>query len=357
MTLPDLWFGIVAVLWTGFFVLEGFDFGVGVLHGVVGRTEHERRVAINTIGPFWDGNEVWLIVGGAAIFAAFPSWYATWFSAGYLAVVLILAALIARGVSFEFRGKVDTPQWRRTWSTTLTVGSLLAPLLLGVALGDLLAGLPVDANEEFTGSFLDLLTPFGLLTGLSLLLLCVLHGASFLALRTTGGLRTRALRLGRLLAVVALVAAVAYGAAVATLVNVGAVATPALVLAPVGVLLASVALGRRDGLAFCASAAAIGLTVVSLFAALYPNVLVSTTNPAFSLTVAGTASGSYALKVMSVTALVLLPLVLLYQGWTYVVFRHRLSTPHEPALPGRAAAGRPSTGEPPPAGPPLTHPG
>ena len=264
MTLPDLWFVIIAVLWTGFFVLEGFDFGVGVLHGVVGRTENERRVAINTIGPFWDGNEVWLIVGGAAIFAAFPSWYATWFSAGYLALVLILAALIARGVSFEFRGKVDTPRWRHTWSTTLTVGSLLAPLLIGVALGDLLAGLPVDADEEFTGSFLDLLTPFGLLTGLTLLLLCLLHGASFLALRTTGDLRDRALRLGRVLAIVALVAGVAYGVSMAVMVDVGPVTTVALVLVPLGVLLASVALGRRDGLAFCATATAIGLTVVAM---------------------------------------------------------------------------------------------
>ena len=356
MTLPDLWFGIIAVLWTGFFVLEGFDFGVGALHGVVGRTERERRVAINSIGPFWDGNEVWLIVGGAAIFAAFPSWYATWFSAGYLAMVLILAALIARGVSFEFRGKVDTPQWRRTWSTTLTVGSLLAPLLIGVALGDLLAGLPVDANEEFTGSFLDLLTPFGLLTGLTLLLLCLLHGASFLALRTTGRLRERALRLGRVLALVALVATIAYGASIATLVDVGPVTTAVLVVAALGVLLAAVALGRRDGIAFSATASAIGLTVVSLFTALYPNVLVSTTNTAFSLTVAGTASGTYALQVMSVTALVLLPVVLVYQGWNYVVFRHRLSTPHEAARPDRSAAtGRPSpsAGEP----PPLAHPG
>jgi len=356
MTLPDLWFGIIAVLWTGFFVLEGFDFGVGALHGVVGRTERERRVAINTIGPFWDGNEVWLIVGGAAIFAAFPSWYATWFSAGYLAMVLILAALIARGVSFEFRGKVDTPQWRRTWSTTLTAGSVLAPLLIGVALGDLLAGLPVGADEEFTGSFLDLLTPFGLLTGLTLLLLCLLHGASFLALRTTGRLRERALRLGRMLALVALVAAIAYGASIATLVDVGPVTTTVLVVAALGVLLAAVALGRRDGIAFCATASAIGLTVVSLFTALYPNVLVSTTSPAFSLTVAGTASGTYALQVMSVTALVLLPLVLLYQGWTYVVFRHRLSTPQDAPRPDRSAAtGRPSpsAGEP----PPLAHPG
>ncbi len=167
MGLPELWFVIIAILWTGFFVLEGFDFGVGMLHRVLGRTDRERRVAINTIGPFWDGNEVWLVVGGAAIFAAFPDWYASWFSASYLAVLLLLVALIIRGVSFEFRGKVDQPGWRRLWSGTLTIGSLVAPLVLGIALGDLVAGLPIDADGEFTGSFWDLFTPFGLWTGLT----------------------------------------------------------------------------------------------------------------------------------------------------------------------------------------------
>ena len=191
MSLGDLWFVIVAIFWTGFFVLEGFDFGVGALHHVIGRTERERRVAINTIGPFWDGNEVWLVVGGAAIFAAFPAWYATWFSASYLAVLLLLAALILRGVSFEFRGK-GGDRWRGSWSLALTVGSLVAPTVLGIALGDLLAGLPVNGHEEFTGSFWDLFTGFGLWTGLTVLLLCLLHGATFLALRTTGELSARA---------------------------------------------------------------------------------------------------------------------------------------------------------------------
>ena len=158
MTLPDLWFLIIALLWTGFFVLEGFDFGVGMLHKVVGRTDTEQRVAINSIGPFWDGNEVWLIVGAAGIFAAFPGWYATWFSAMYLPLVLLLVALIARGVSFEFRGRMEATRWRQTWSWSLTLGSLLCPLLLGVALGNLLAGLPVDSTEEFTGTFADTVT-------------------------------------------------------------------------------------------------------------------------------------------------------------------------------------------------------
>ena len=197
MTLSIVWFVVVAFFWTGFFVLEGFDFGVGALHKIVGRTDLERRVAINTIGPVWDGNEVWLIVAGAAMFAAFPPWYATWFSALYLALWLLLAALIVRGVSFEFRGKFDSPTWRSTWSWTLTIGSVLAPLLIGVGLGDLLVGLPIDADGNFTGTFLDLLTPYGLLVGITVLALCLWHGATFLTIRSTGVVLQRAVSLKR----------------------------------------------------------------------------------------------------------------------------------------------------------------
>src|SRR5450755_2053923 len=201
VTLSIVWFIVVAFFWTGFFVLEGFDFGVGALHKIVGRTDVERRVAINTIGPVWDGNEVWLVVAGAAMFAAFPPWYATWFSALYLALWVVLAALIIRGVSFEFRGKFDTPGWRATWSGTLTVGSVVAPFLFGVALGDLLVGLPIDAAGNFTGSFLDLLTPYGLWVGLTVLALCLFHGATFLSIRCTGAVLRRAVGLKRRLAV------------------------------------------------------------------------------------------------------------------------------------------------------------
>jgi cytochrome d ubiquinol oxidase subunit II len=359
MTLPDLWFAIVAVLWTGFFVLEGFDFGVGALHRLVGRTEHERRVAINTIGPFWDGNEVWLVVGGAAIFAAFPGWYATWFSAGYLAIVLLLVALIMRGVSFEFRGKVDAARWRHTWSGTLTLGSLLAPLVIGVALGDLLAGLPVDGNQEFTGSFLDLFTPFGLWTALTLVLLCLLHGATFLALRTTAVLRHRALRLGRVLGLQALAALVVFVVWTTRLADIDPLTLAALVAAPVLVVAAVAMLGRRDGLTFTATALAMALTVGSLFAALYPNVLVSSTSANFNLTVQNTASGEYALQVMTVTAAIFMPLVLLYQAWAYVVFRRRLSPPAEqpPTTTHEAGEVQSRPGEPPPTGPPVIRPG
>jgi cytochrome bd ubiquinol oxidase subunit II len=328
MSLPDVWFVIIAISWTVFFLLEGFDFGVGMLHRVIPRSEDERRVAINTIGPFWDGNEVWLVVGGAAIFAAFPGWYATWFSAGYLALLVLLVALIIRGVSFEFRGKVDSGRWRGTWSGTLAIGSLVVPLVIGVALGDLLAGLPIDSNQEFTGNFWDLFTPYGVWTGVTLLVLCLLNGATFLGLRTTGDLRDRANRTGRLLAVLAIVVLVIFAGWTINSVDAGVGADIGLVLAPVGAVAALVSLGReRDVPAFVATALAMAATVASLFASLYPDVMVSSTDAAYNLTVEGTASGDYALKVMTVVAAVFLPIVLLYQAWSYVVFRHRLTAP------------------------------
>lgn len=210
MELPVVWFAIIAVLWTGFFVLEGFDFGVGVLHWFVGRDETERRVAINSIGPFWDGNEVWLIVGGAAIFAAFPGWYATMFSSLYLALVLVLVALIVRGTAFEYRGKGKTQRWRTSWSWGLVISSALVPLLLGVGLGDLLAGVPIGSDQEYAGTFWDLLTPYGLLTGVTFLVLCLLHGATFLSLKTTDAVRARSHRFAAVFGGVALVVAASW---------------------------------------------------------------------------------------------------------------------------------------------------
>jgi cytochrome d ubiquinol oxidase subunit II len=339
MSLPDLWFVIVAFLWTGFFVLEGFDFGVGMLHKVVGRTDTEQRVAINSIGPFWDGNEVWLIVGAAAIFAAFPSWYATWFSAMYLPLVLLLVALIARGVSFEFRGRMDAARWRHTWSWCLTIGSALCPLLLGIALGNLLAGLPVDSSEEFTGTVADSVTAYGLLVGLTLTALCVLHGATFLTLRTDGPVRHRAHRVATVALVPAVLLLLAFIVATRSVSDAPTVRTallPALAAAavlPVGLLLRA----HLEGWAFTATAVGIALTVVTLFASLHPDVLVSSTAPANSLTVTSTASGPYALQVMTVVALVLVPVVLLYQGWSYVVFRRRVVGP--PAAPPGSSTG------------------
>jgi cytochrome bd-type quinol oxidase subunit 2 len=318
MSLAELWFGVVAVFWTGFFVLEGFDFGVGVLHTMVGRDEDGRRVALDAIGPFWDGNEVWLIVAGAAIFAAFPAWYATMFSALYLGLLLVLVALIARGVSFEFRDKVRAPRWQRVWTWATILGSAVVPLVLGIGLGDLVAGLPVNADQEFTGSFADIFTAYGVWTGITLLALCALHGATFLALKTDGPVRRRARELGLRLALPAGVAVLVFAVWSFTLLS---------ALAFVAVGAAGLLLRRgREGWAFVASAAAMASAVASLFVDLYPNVLVSSTNPAYSLTVAGAASGSYALKVMTVAAVVFFPLVLLYQSWSYRVFRARVTS-------------------------------
>lgn len=332
MELPVVWFAIIAVLWTGFFVLEGFDFGVGVLHWFVGRDETERRVAINSIGPFWDGNEVWLIVGGAAIFAAFPGWYATMFSSLYLALVLVLVALIVRGTAFEYRGKGKTQRWRTSWSWGLVISSALVPLLLGVGLGDLLAGVPIGSDQEYAGTFWDLLTPYGLLTGVTFLVLCLLHGATFLSLKTTDAVRARSHRFAAVFGGVALVVAAAW--VIATYLVAASLSPLAFVL--LGLLVAGAAVAavmaraQRDGWAFAASAVAIGSLAASLFAALYPNVMVSSLDPGNTLTVANTASGDYALTVMTVVALIMFPLVLLYQGWTYYAFRRRVTAPPQP---------------------------
>ena len=205
MTLGDLWYIVDVLFWVGFFVLEGFDFGVGMLHSFLGRTDPERRVLVNTIGPVWDGNEVWLIVAGAVIFAAFPGWYATMFSTFYLALVVLLLALMVRGVAFEYQRKFDDPRWRSTWRWGLTIGSALIPLLVGVALGDLLHGLPINGTHQFTGNFFTLLTPFGLWTGVTLLVLSLLMGATYLTLKTTGELHERAQRAATVIGVVAVV--------------------------------------------------------------------------------------------------------------------------------------------------------
>ncbi|MDI1290387.1 MAG: cytochrome d ubiquinol oxidase subunit II [bacterium] len=328
MSLGDLWFIIIAVLWTGFFVLEGFDLGVGALHRWVGRTEIDRRVAINSIGPVWDGNEVWLIVAGAGIFAAFPSWYATWFSAAYLALLLLLVALIIRGVSFEWRGKVAMPAWKGVWSWTLTVGSVLIPVLIGVALGDLLAGLPIDANEEYIGNFFDLLTPFGLWLGMTLLVLCLLHGSTFLGIKTDGDVRTRSRLAAIALSWPAVILVLVYAIWAHGLSDAGAWADVVLAV-PVVAAVAAALLVRAglEGRAFAATALTIGGVIAALFVNLYPNVMVSSTDVANNLTVAGTASGDYALKVMTIVAAVMLPIVLLYQGWSYYVFRARITSP------------------------------
>jgi cytochrome d ubiquinol oxidase subunit II len=328
MQLHTVWFIVLALLWVGFFVLEGFDFGVGVLHMIVGKTETGMRVALNAIGPFWDGNEVWLVVAGAGTFAAFPNWYATMFSALYLALLLVLVALIGRGVAFEFRGKGEHPRWRRTWTWCTTLGSLLAPLLIGVGLGDLLNGLPIDSSHEYTGDFFDLLTPYGLWTGVTILGLCLLHGATFLALKTTDDVRERARAVARPLGWAAVALVLGFVIWTRAVVGHTQVPGPVEVLALLAVIFAArLARSEHEGWAFAASATAIAATVGSIFVDLYPNVMVSSTSAAFNLTVNNSASGSYALTVMSIVTVIFFPLVLLYQGWSFYVFRARVKAP------------------------------
>jgi cytochrome d ubiquinol oxidase subunit II len=328
MQLHTIWFIIIAVFWVGFFVLEGFDFGVGALHMFIGRNDTERRVAINTIGPWWDGNEVWLIVAGASMFAAFPGWYATMFSALYLALVLLLVALFARGVSFEYRGKRESLRWRTGWSWALTVGSVLIPLLVGVGLGDLLHGLPINASHEFTGNFFDLLTGYGLMTGVTLLTLCLLHGATFLALRTTGEIRDRARAAGRRLGVVAIVVNIAWCIWTLVVIGGGTLPEPTQIFGVIAVIFAQrLATSDNDGWAFLASGFAIAASIGQIFISLYPHVMVSSTNHAYNLTVNNVAAGHYSLVVMTVVAVLVMPVVVLYQGWSFHVFRRRVGTP------------------------------
>ncbi len=326
-SLVPFWFIVIAILWTGFFVLEGFDFGVGMLHTLVGRDEAGRRAAINTIGPLWDGNEVWLIVAAAAMFAAFPGWYATLFSGFYLAVALLLVALIIRGVAFEYRGKRDAARWRRTWDGLMIAGSLAAPLLIGIVLGDLLHGLPINSAQNYTGSVWDLLQPYGVFTGVTLVLVCALHGATFLRLKTTDDMRDRAGQLARRIAPLTTAAVIAF--IIWTHVTAAKGTFFLNVIELLAILAALAALWLvyegRDGSAFTATTITIASCILSIFVDLYPNVMVSSTNAAYNLTVHNTASPPYSLKAMTVVVIIFLPLVLVYQAWSYYVFRRRIS--------------------------------
>ena len=362
MHLSDLWFILIATLWTGYFVLEGFDFGIGILLPVLGRNDTERRVLINTIGPVWDGNETWLVTAGGATFASFPAWYASMFSAFYLPLLLIVAALIVRGVAFEYRGKGDTLRWRAWWDTAIFVGSLLPAILWGVAFGNILRGIRLDAAHNYVGSFTDLLNPYALLGGLTTLTLFVAHGAVFAALKTAGGIRERARRLAGRTGVVAIAATAGFLAWTETSRSGATAAAASIALAAfaVAALTSGVVAVRigREGIAFTGTAVAIAAVTAALFTALYPDVLPSTINPAYTLTTANASSTPKTLAVMTVVAVIFLPFVLLYQGWTYWVFRKRISTadipPPEGARSPAASGARglsPASGAPSPAGP------
>jgi cytochrome d ubiquinol oxidase subunit II len=331
MELTTVWFSLIAILWAGYFLLEGFDFGVGVLLPVLGRDDRERRLLINTIGPVWDGNEVWLLVAGGATFAAFPAWYATLFSGFYLPLLLILVALIVRGVAFEYRGKRDSERWRRGWDWCIFGGSLVPAVLWGVAFGNIVRGVPLDSNHEYVGGFFTLLNPYALLGGLTTLVLFVLHGAVFVGLKTDGDVRHRADALAAVLGGPAIVVAGGFllWTAIAHHDPIGWVLSACAAVALIGAVVAIRA--RHEGWAFLATGATIVLATFGLFVTLFPDVLPSTINPAYSLTVHNASSTPYTLKVMTWVALVFTPIILAYQGWTYWVFRKRLTVERIPA--------------------------
>jgi len=318
-----LWFVLIAVLWLGYLFLEGFDFGVGMLLPVLGRDNAERRVMINTIGPVWDGNEVWLIVAIGATFAAFPGWYAALLSAAYLPLTLFLIALIGRGVAFDYRGKVDNPRWRRAWDFTIVAGSWIATLCVGLLISTTVLGLPIDANGDRVGSAFAAIRFDTVVGAFAFAGYALVHGAVFTALKTEGEIRERARRVGLMLAPVALLPLIALLAIVGGL------------WAGVVVLLLAAAMWRllanREGQSFALMGLAIAASVAILFGTLYPNVLPSTLNDAWSLTVANSASSPYTLQVITWVAGFGTPAVLIYQGWTYWVFRKRIGVKHIPA--------------------------
>jgi cytochrome bd ubiquinol oxidase subunit II len=330
MNLQIVWFCLIAVLWGGYFVLEGFDFGVGMELPFVPRDEQERSVMFETIGPVWDGNEVWLVVAGGATFAAFPAWYATMFSGFYLALLLILFFLIVRVVSFEWRDKGEGTRWRRVWLWANAGGSAGIALIWGIGLSNLLHGVPLNSKGDYAGTFWDLFSVYTVLGGIAFLLVFAFHGANFLILRTTGDLCERARRTARILALPAVAAAAGYliwTVVVAVERNDRDVFPPVLpaVIAIAAFALAAVLVyAGRSGIAFALTALGTLGLVATLFTGLYPRVLVSQPDFANSLTVSGAASAHYTLAVMSVVAAIFVPIILLYQGWTYHVFRHRL---------------------------------
>ncbi len=328
--LNALWFLLITVLFIGFFFLEGFDYGVGMLLPFLGRTDRQRRQIINTIGPVWDGNEVWMITAGGAMFAAFPDWYATLFSGFYLALALMLLTLILRGVAFEFRSKQPGLAWRRWWDRAIFVGSAVPALLWGVALANIVRGVPIDATMTYTGDLMTLLNPYGLLGGLVAVSVFLLHGAIFLTLRTDGEVRERAQAIIRRVGTVAtaLVAALV----IYTYFDTDILTTQGVVppITAVGAGLALLAVGwlvnqGRYGWAFLLTGLHIALTTITAFNGLFPRVMISSLNPDWSLTIYNASSSEYTLSVMTAVTLIFLPVVLLYQGWTYWVFRKRIT--------------------------------
>ncbi len=326
--LQIVWWVLIVVLFSGFFFLEGFDYGAGILAPFVAKDDTERRIVFNSLGPFWDGNEVWMITAGGAMFAAFPHWYATLFSGFYLALFLMLAALIMRGISFEFRSKMEGTKWRKFWDWSLFGGSFVPALLWGVAFANFVRGLPINSNMDYTGGFFQLLNPYALLAGLTGLALFILHGANYLVLKTDGEVLARAKKQAILWQKIAL-------GLVALFIVYSAVETPMFGTGLLGGIIVILALALvlvmmftqksgRDGLSFVFSSLAVVFMFLAFFVSIFPNVMISTTNTAFNLTIKNASSSEYTLKVMFIVALIFTPIVLIYQGWTFYVFRARV---------------------------------
>ena len=342
MSFETVWFLLIAVLWIGYFILEGFDFGVGMLLPFVSRNEADRRAVLTTLGPVWDGNEVWLLVAGGATFAAFPEWYATLFSGFYLPLFLILISLIIRGVAFEYRSKYGKAQWRQRWDLAIFISSAIPALLWGVAFANIVRGVPLEksaaGNIEYVGGFFNLLNPYALLGGVVTLTVFLTHGAVFLSLKTAGGIRDKSHEIAKITGLITAVAAVSF--LIWTNLMLASINATVLTLSIVVALLwvAGMAMNfiRREGWAFIFSAGTILTFVTTLFYALYPRVMPSSLGAQFDLTIRNASSTQYTLKVMTVVAVILTPIVLLYQGWTYWVFRKRVSS-SQIAYPERGA--------------------
>jgi len=331
MDLNTIWFILIAVLFIGFFVLEGFDYGVGILLPFLGKNDVERRAVINTIGTHWDGNEVWMITAGGAMFAAFPNWYATLFSGFYLALVIMLLALILRGVAFEYRSKRESPVWRNRWDWMVFIGSFVPALLWGVAISNIIRGVPIDDKMNYTGTFFTLLNPYSLLGGITALAIFTLHGAIFLSLKLADELLERARKTARQLwlpTVILLFAYIIFGyfdTDMFTKLGVNPGVIP--ILGGISILTVGWLLKiKREGWAFLMTALTIAFSTITIFMGLYPRVMVSSTNPDWSLTIYNASSSPYTLKTMTIIAIIFVPIVLAYQAWSYWVFRKRIST-------------------------------
>ncbi|MEU1546003.1 cytochrome d ubiquinol oxidase subunit II [Nocardia sp. NPDC005745] len=331
MSLQEFWFVLIGALFTGYFVLEGFDFGVGMLMPILGKgSDRRRRAVLNTIGPVWDANEVWLITAGAAMFAAFPEWYASLFSGFYLALLLVLVALILRICAIEYRGKIDDPRWRARCDIGIGIGSWVPALAWGWVFANVVHGVPLNEKKQFAGSVADLFGPYALLGGLATGLLFALHGAMFLVLKTAGEVRDDARRTARLLLAPTVVVVGGFGLWTQLSYGTGWTWIP-LALAVLGLVVAAAAdFAQRDGWAFTGTTVTVAAATALLFGSLFPNVLPSTIDAAFDLTIHNASSTPYTLRVMSWAAALATPVVLVYQGWTYWVFRKRITVEQIP---------------------------